>query len=255
MKDPTQRFSDRVEDYIRYRPDYPPVIVDLLEQQCGLAQYAVVTDIGAGTGKLAELFLRHGNPVFGVEPNQAMRLAAESLLQGYPNFTSLAGRSEDIPLANASVDFIIAGQAYHWFDPEPTRLEFVRILKPGGWVILAWNERDASAPFLADYEQMLGSLLPDYATVTHKRLDDNILQTQLGLASFHKATFSFKQTFDFASLQGRTLSSSYSPQPGQPGHDALIVALAELFERYQQNGVLDFDYVTNLYYGQFEQLR
>ncbi len=251
MKDPTQRFSDRVEDYIRYRPDYPPAILDLLDQQCGLTPDAVVADIGSGTGKLAELFLRHGNPVIGVEPNEAMRLAAESLLQGFPKFTSLDGRSEAIPLADASVDFIIAGQAYHWFDPDPTRAEFARILRPGGWVVLVWNERDASAPFLADYEQMLSSLLPDYATVTHKRIDDKDLQTQLGLTSFHKAIFSFKQTFDFPSLKGRTLSSSYSPQPGQPGHDELIAALAELFELHQQNGVLDFDYVTNVYFGQF----
>jgi len=251
MKDPTLRFSDRVEDYIRYRPDYPPAIVDLLEQECGLTPDAVVADIGSGTGKLAELFLRYGNPVFGVEPNQAMRQAAESLLRQYPNFTSLDGRSEAIPLANAGVDFIIAGQAYHWFEPELTRVEFTRILKAGGWVVLAWNERDAGAPFLADYEQMLSSLLPDYATVTHKRLDDNDLQEQLGLKSFQKATFSFKQTFSLEGLKGRTLSSSYSPQPCQPGHDELIAALAELFERYQQNGVLDFDYVTNVYYGQF----
>jgi len=250
MKDPTQRFSDRVEDYIRYRPDYPLAILDLLEQKCGLTSDAVVADIGSGTGKLAELFLRHGNPVLGVEPNQAMRQAAESLLRQYPHFTSLDGRSEATPLADASVDFIIAGQAYHWFEPEPTLKEFARILKPDGWVVLVWNERDASSPFLADYEQMLSSLLPDYATVTHKRLDDSQLQDLLDLKSFQKATFSFKQTFDFSGLEGRTLSSSYSPQPGQPGHDELIAALAELFERHQQNGVLDFDYVTNVYFGQ-----
>ncbi len=251
MKDPTQRFSDRVEDYIRYRPDYPPAIIALLEQQCGLTPDAIVADIGSGTGKLAELFLRYGNPVFGVEPNQAMRETAESLLRQYPHFTSLDGRSEAIPLADASVDFIIAGQAYHWFDPAPTREEFTRILRPGGWVVLAWNERDTSAPFLADYEQMLASLLPDYATVTHKRLDEDQLQALLGLKSFQKVTFSHKQTFDFDGLKGRTLSSSYSPQPSQPLHDELITALAELFERHQQDGVLDFDYVTNVYFGQF----
>jgi SAM-dependent methyltransferase len=180
-----------------------------------------------------------------------MREAAETLLAQYPNFTSLEGRSEAIPLADNSVDFIIAGQAYHWFDPVSTQTEFARILKPDSWVVLAWNERDTTAPFLVDYERMLSSLLPDYTTVTHKRLDDHDLQSQLGLKPFHKATFSFKQTFDFAGLRGRTLSSSYSPQPGQPGHDELITALADLFERYQQDGVLDFSYVTNVYYGQF----
>ncbi len=214
-----------------------------------------MADIGSGTGKLAERFLRHGNPVFGVEPNQAMRQAAESLLQAYPHFTSLDGRAEAIPLADASVDFIIAGQAYHWFDPDPARAEFVRILKPGGWVVLAWNERDENTSFAAEYDQMLGSLLPDYATVTHKRLDDNQLQDLLDLRSFHKAEFSFKQTFDFIGLKGRTLSSSYSPQPGQPGHDELVSALADLFERHQQNGVVDLVYCTNVYFGQFTAIK
>jgi len=236
MKDPTRRFSDRVDHYIRYRPDYPPAIIALLEQQCGLRRDAVVADIGSGTGKLAEHFLRHGNPVYGVEPNRAMRQAAESLLLPYPRFTSLDGRAEAIPLPAASVDFVVAGQAYHWFEPEPTRVEFARILKAGGWVVLAWNERDASVPFLADYEQMLASLLPEYATVTHKRLDDGQLQALLGLKSLHKAVFFFKQTFDFQGLKGRTLSSSYSPQPGQPGHDEWIAALWDLFERHRQKG-------------------
>jgi len=255
MKDPTQRFSDRVDDYIRYRPDYPPAIIDLLEQQCGLRRDAVVADIGSGTGKLAELFLRHGNPVFGVEPNRAMRQAAESLLQQFPHFTSLTGRAEAIPLADASVDFVVAGQAYHWFDPDPARTEFARILKPGGWVVLAWNERDENTSFAAEYDQMLRSLLPDYATVTHKRLDDSQLQALLALQTFHKAEFSFSQTFDFVGLKGRTLSSSYSPQPGQPGHEALIVALVELFERHQHNGVVDLVYRTNVYFGQFMAVR
>ena len=251
MKDPTQRFSDRVADYIRYRPNYPPAILDLLERECGLTRDAVVADIGSGTGKLAELFLRHGYPVFGVEPNREMRQAAESLLHRYPHFTSLDGRAEAIPLADASVDFIIAGQAYHWFDPGLTRAEFIRILKPGGWVVLAWNERDESTSFAAEYDQMLSSLLPDYATVTHKRLGDNQLQDLLDLKSFHKAEFSFKQTLDFTGMQGRTLSSSYSPQPGQPGHDELIAALTDLFERHQQEGVVDLVYCTNVYFGQF----
>jgi len=250
MKDPTQRFSDRVDDYIRYRPDYPPALIALLEQQCGLRRDAVVADIGSGTGKLAEHFLRHGNPVYGVEPNRAMRQAAESLLRRYPHFTSLDGRAEAIPLADASVDFVVAGQAYHWFEPDSTRAEFARILKPGGWVVLVWNERDENTSFAAEYDQMLSSLLPDYAAVTHKRLDDNQLQDLLALKSFHKAEFSFKQTFDFAGMKGRTLSSSYSPQPGQPGHDELIAALAELFERHQQNGVVDLFYRTNVYFGQ-----
>jgi ubiquinone/menaquinone biosynthesis C-methylase UbiE len=150
MADPTRRFSSKVENYIKYRPDYPPAIIGALEAKCQLTPEAVIADIGSGTGKLTRLFLENGNPVFGVEPNQAMRQAGERLLQNYPRFTSIDGTAEATTLASTSIDFVTVGQALHWFKRDQTRLEFARILKPQGWVVLVWNSRQTdSTPFLA----------------------------------------------------------------------------------------------------------
>jgi ubiquinone/menaquinone biosynthesis C-methylase UbiE len=132
MPDPTQRFSSRVENYVKYRPGYPPAILDLLRDKCGLTSASTVADIGSGTGILTGLLLKSGARVFGVEPNPDMRAAGERLLAGQANFTSLAGTAEATTLPAQSVGIITAGQAFHWFDREPTRREFQRILQPGG---------------------------------------------------------------------------------------------------------------------------
>src|SRR5689334_15561560 len=134
MVDPTLRFSNRVDNYSKYRPTYPSAVLDLLAAECGLTSNALIADIGSGTGLLAELFLTNGNRVVGVEPNREMRAAGERLLANAPGFTSVDGTAEATTLAAGSVDFVTAGQAFHWFDRALARVEFARILKPEGWV-------------------------------------------------------------------------------------------------------------------------
>ena len=141
MPHPTQRFSTRVENYIRYRPRYPKEILEFLKTDCGLTRASVIADVGSGTGFLAELFLMNGNKVFGVEPNDAMHEAGKRLMQQFRDFESIAGTAESTSLPNASVDFITAGQAFHWFCREGCRTEFERILRRDGWVVLVWNDR------------------------------------------------------------------------------------------------------------------
>ena len=156
MSDPTKRFSNRVENYIKFRPGYPGAIIDLSREECGLNRQSIIADIGSGTGILSELFLKNGNRVFGIEPNAPMRGAGEKILERYSNFTSINGAAEATTLSDNTVDFVVAGQAFHWFDQRCARAEFSRILKPSGWVILLWNERRIdSTPFLRAYEQML----------------------------------------------------------------------------------------------------
>ncbi len=151
--DSKERFSNRVEDYVRYRPGYPRAVLDLLREECGFAPESVVADIGSGTGILTQMLLENGNVVYGVEPNAEMRAAGESLLQRYARFRSVAGSAEATTLPDASVDFVFVGQAFHWFEPKAARAEFERVLKPRGWVAVIWNERkkDATA-FLREYE-------------------------------------------------------------------------------------------------------
>ena len=136
MVDPTQCFSNRVENYARFRPYYPQAVPELLKAECGLTSASVIADVGSGTGVLSEMFLERGNRVFGVEPNEEMRKAGERLLERYPNFTSVAGTAEDTKLVTPSVDFVVAGQTFHWFDAARSRGEFARILRAGGWVAL-----------------------------------------------------------------------------------------------------------------------
>lgn len=248
-RDPTKRFSSRVDNYLRYRPGYPKEILGLLKTACGLAPQSVIADIGSGTGKLTELFLANGNPVFGIEPNREMREAGERLLKGFANFTSVAATAENTTLPEACADFITAGQAFHWFDRKRCRAEFARILKPNGWIALIWNDRKtAQTPFLAEYEKLLKNYATDYSKVDHRQIDDEIVREFLGHAPEKKA-FPSSQEFDYEGLKGRLLSSSYAPEPGQPGYDGMLRDLERLFSRRQEEGSIHFIYDTIVYYG------
>src|SRR5215218_11175686 len=210
MSDPTQRFTGRVESYARYRPSYPQAVLDLLAAECGLTSASVVADVGSGTGLLSELFLENGNRVFGIEPNEEMRAAGESLLRDYPRFTSVAGRAEATTLDDACVDFVTAGQAFHWFDPPRARREFARILRPGGWVVLAWNDRRTEGTsFLEDYERLLLEYGTDYREVSAKYTEESMLAALYGPSEMRTKSFDNEQVFDLDGLCGRLTSSSF----------------------------------------------
>lgn len=251
-QDSTRRFSSRVDNYVRFRPGYPKDILTLLASECALNPRLVIADIGSGTGKLTELFLANGNRVFGVEPNREMREAGERFLKHYPNFASVGGMAEETALPEHSVDFVTAGQAFHWFKREQCRAEFVRILKPGGWVVLIWNDRQTEADeFLIDYEKLLKTYATDYSKVDHKQIDDEVVREFFGYAPA-KRIFPSHQEFDFEALKGRLLSSSYAPEKGQPGHDEMLRDLEKLFHARQQNDRVRFIYDTVVYYGKLD---
>lgn len=247
--DPQARFSNRVDAYVKYRPGYPPAIIDLLAAECGLTPRHSVADIGSGTGMLGELFLKNGNQVFCVEPNMEMRSAGERMLANYPGFTSVAGSAEATSLADASVDFITAAQAFHWFDRDQARAEFARILKPGGWAILLWNERRTdSTPFLRDYEELLLAYGTDYQDVRHENVYENIAAF-FAPNEFRLQSLENQQVFDYEGLKGRLLSSSYVPAEGQPRCAEMLEALQLVFEVHQRDGHVVVEYDTRVYYG------
>jgi SAM-dependent methyltransferase len=251
MIDPTRRFSSRVENYIRYRPGYPPEIIKTLEDECQLNTSCVIADLGSGTGLLAEMFLRRGHRVFGVEPNREMREAGERLLAHYDRFTSVAATAEETTLPDHSVSFITAGQSFHWFDRARARVEFARILKPGGWVVLVWNERLVSVtPFLAAYESWLETYALDYAQVDHRQIDAEALADFFASRFFRLKTFPNRQLFDFDGLKGRALSSSYVPEQGYPRFVEMMAELERIFRTHAVDGKVGFEYETRLYYGQ-----
>ena len=249
MLDSTQRFSTRVENYIKYRPGYPAGILDLLREKCGLAGGSVLADIGSGTGMLTELFLRNGNRVFAVEPNREMREAAERRLGQYPDLMSVSGTAETSALKDQSVDFITAGQAFHWFDRQKSRKEFLRILQPGGWTVLIWNERVMASPFARAYEHLLRTYGTDYEEVNHQHTDAKAIGPFFGATDYMQADFPNRQVFDREGLKGRLLSSSYAPEPGHPRYAPMLEALNSLFSGYQTDGNVVFEYDTLVYYG------
>jgi len=249
----TSRFSDRVENYVRYRPGYPAQALEVLKKDCGLTPSHVVADIASGTGIWTRTLLENGNPTFGVEPNAEMRQAGERLLASFPKFTSVSGTAEATTLADASVDFVTAAQAAHWFDRKRARQEFVRVLKPGGWLALLWNERVTdSTPFLRDYEQLLLTYGTDYADVRHEKTTDEVNQF-FDPAPFQARVFDLRQEFDYTGIEGRLLSSSYAPGPQDPNYAPMLRELRRIFDAHAVSGRAVFDYKTRVYFGRFGQ--
>jgi len=251
---PTERFSDRVDDYVKYRPHYSPDVVAALRDACNLTPEHLIVDVGCGTGLLARIFLENGNRVIGIEPNANMRRAGEEYLAACENFAMMDGSAEATSLADGFADFVIAAQAFHWFQPESTRREFSRILKPGGWVVLIWHERDMqSTPFLRAYEAFLQEYSTDYSAVAHEKVANYAaLERFYSPDRMQLIVQQTQQRFDFEGLRGRLLSSSYAPREGAAA-EAMLRALPALFGRYAENGQVTLDYFTRIYYGHLSQ--
>ena len=248
----TSRFSDRVENYVRYRPGYPAEVLRVLRDECRLSAGDVVADIASGTGIWSRMLLENGNRVFGVEPNAEMRQAGERLLAEFDRFISLPGAAEATTLPDESVDSVTAAQAAHWFDRERARREFVRILKPGGWLVLLWNERLTNATaFLRAYEQLLLTFGTDYADVRHERTTEAVNEFFDPLP-FEERVFALRQEFDYAGLEGRLLSSSYAPGPEHLQHRPMLRELRRLFDEHADAGRVSFDYNTRVYFGRLQ---
>ena len=250
VQDSTHRFSSRVGNYVRYRPAYPSAVLELLKSDCGLNAASLIADIASGTGIFTRMLLENGNRGFGVEPNAEMRKAGEEYLRPYSRFTSAAGTAEATTLADHSADFVTAAQAAHWFDREKARGEFIRICRPGGWTVLLWNERrTGSTPFLRAYEQLLIEYGTDYQDVRSERTTQQI-ETFFAPSRFEVRTFDYHQDFDFPALEGRLLSSSYTPQAGDARYAPMLRELRRRFDAHRVDDRVTFEYDTRVYYGQ-----
>jgi SAM-dependent methyltransferase len=251
MKDPTERFSDRVADYVRYRPHYPLAIIDLLEERFGLRPDWTIADIGSGTGISCERFLELGCAVIGVEPNREMREAAEAGFADRKNFRSSGGRAEATALEAASVDLCVSGQAFHWFDRPAARAEALRILREPKRALAMWNDWAAGdSPFLRDYASFLDARMPERAKSDHRNLGAADFDAYFGRGRWERATVLNPQRVDFEGLKGRLLSASYAPKRGEVGFEDTMAELQAIFARHASGGLVDFDYTTTLYFGE-----
>lgn len=252
-QDPKKRFSSRVENYVKYRPSYPQKIISFLKEKQILSSDSVTADIGSGTGILSELFLKEGNRVYGIEPNIDMRNAGKTQLSKFSNFVSVEGSAENTSLRSRSIDIITAGQAFHWFDLEKTRIEFLRILKPEGWVLLIWNRREKMKnEFLKEYEEFLLKYGTDYKAIekSHQPDFDKFFGESDGERKYNYKKFDNYQIFDYDGLKGRLLSTSYIPLDDHPTFNNMMIDLKQLYDKFQQNGLIKFDYKTEVIYGQ-----
>jgi SAM-dependent methyltransferase len=243
----TERFSDRVDNYIKYRPSYPPEIIGYLKKEIGFTKDSIVADIGSGTGISAEMFLACGNTVYAVEPNKEMREAAGRILSSYPGYVSVDGSSEATTLPGHSIDLIVAAQAFHWFDREAFKTECRRIGTPDAHCLLIWNERKVESDFEKAYEDLLLKYATDYTSVDHRNIRPDDLRKFFAPSEMKSITLFNEQLFDFEGVKGRLLSSSYAPNEGSPGYEPMTALLHQIFDRYAYDGRVGFSYDCHIY--------
>ena len=243
----TKRFSSRVERYAKYRPGYPHILIDFLKDACNLEPDHVVADVGSGTGLLAELFLKNGNPVYAIEPNPDMRAVAEQSLAGYRRFRSVEATAERTTLPNRSVDLVAVGRTFHWLEADKALSEFERILKPEGWAVIAWFKRRSSSPFLAKYEDLLLSYGIDRREMCQRRLE---MESFLVAAAFKAAKLEENRLLSLDALKGLTLSCSTAPEPDDPNVVPMMHAIEALFRQYQHSDAVPLGHDVVIYYKQ-----
>lgn len=245
----TERFSDRVENYVKYRPDYPADLVPMLIEKCGLVDGAVIADVGCGTGISSKHFLELGFSVIGVEPNENMRAAAVKYLAAFDRFTAVDGTGEATTLGDASVDMVVVAQAFHWLDQAAAATEFRRIMRSPGRVALIWNERVMDEPgFHVEYESLIKRHGSDYHKVREHRMNNAELEAFFG-DEYGELNLRNSQRLDLDGLIGRTMSSSYMPNDGDPSAAAVRHELETLFAKRERNGRIEILYNTNVYFS------
>lgn len=247
--DSKNRFSDRVDEYAKYRPGYPGSIISFLTEKHSLTPESSIADVGSGTGISSKLFLDLGCQVFGVEPNKEMRDRSKAELQSFEKFIAVDGSAHGTTLPSHSVDFVVVAQALHWFDLKLCKIEFSRILKPNGKVIVLYNQRDEAVSGLAkDYKSLLEKYGRDYKELRHRKHDE-LVQDNF-FKSFEVKVFSNNQDLNFEGLLGRVQSSSYMPVKGEEKFDLLMSELKSIFDEHNQNGSIRFSYNTHVYVGE-----
>jgi len=247
---PTERFSTRVDAYREHRPRYPREILNVLRRDCGLTPQTVIADVAAGTGLLAEIFLKNGNPVTAVEPNVPMREACEDLRGEYPRLQCFVGTAEATGLPENSVDLITVGQAMHWFDLDAARREFARILRPGGWCVVVYNHRKMRGDaFHEGYERILVEYGKDYRMVQGSHLAEERLAEFFAPSEMKRATLPNARDLTLEGLRGLVLSASYMPQEGDPKYLAMMDTVEALFARHERDGVVRMEYECAVCYG------
>jgi ubiquinone/menaquinone biosynthesis C-methylase UbiE len=250
--DNTQRFTEKADNYTKYRPTYPEEFIEYLAENSGISENCIVADVGAGTGKLTKQLLEKSATVYAVEPNKNMLKSCIAYCKDLKGLFPIDGSSEHTTLSENSVDLITVAQAFHWFNVDNTKTEFKRILKPHGKVVLVWNKRDVQKEgFSADYEKLMTQYGDDYKINDHKILiNDALLQGFFKDGKFETVTFENNTYNSYETFLGRALSSSYSPKPHAQNYNNFINQIETIFNKYNEDDVIRIDYKTVAYIGE-----
>ncbi len=250
IADPTKRFTDLVENYVKYRPGYPDEVIDFLQSECQLSKNSVIADIGSGTGIFTNMLLQKGYKVYAVEPNQAMQQAAKQWLGSNENHIAVDATDAATTLPAKSIDLIVSAQAFHWFNDERTHVEFKRILKDNGKAALTWNNRLPDVDdFSRAYEDLLKKDSIDYNKVNHRQINDIDFKAFFKDGEYKQVNFNNVQVFDEDGLMGRAFSSSYVPPQNSAAGETFRGLLKAIFAKYSVNGKVSFQYQTEIYIG------
>jgi ubiquinone/menaquinone biosynthesis C-methylase UbiE len=244
------RFSDRAEAYERFRTRFPRTIIERLQVLCGLVPEHVIADVGAGTGMLSELFLEQGNRVFAVEPNEAMRQGCVRLAKRLPNLTVIAAPAEETTLAASSIDFIVVGRAFHWFDRPRALREFSRILRPNGWVVLLSSKWSGTgSPAALEFEDILKTKSLDYSRVLEAQLDEENVRTMFVRGTCTVEDIHGEQFLTLEELRGRMQSLSVTPTPGHRLYGTFNAAVEAYFSKHRVEELIRMDVSYQLVCG------
>ena len=239
---PTGRFSDRANDYRRYRPDYPAAALDAILEGPVRPSARVAADVGAGTGISARQLAARGVSVHAIEPNAEMRAAAAP----HERVTWHAGTAESTGLESAGMDLVLCAQAFHWFRVPDALAEFHRILKPGGRLAVMWNTRDRSDALTRGYTDAIAAVEGE-DPMERMRFEAQAVATGGFFMAPAELRFPHAQVLDRAGLVGRATSASYVPKDGER-FTRLKAMLDELWERHHDaGGNVTLRYVTKVF--------
>jgi SAM-dependent methyltransferase len=242
-------FSAKVADYLAARPGYPAALFDRLAALGALPARGRVADIGAGTGLLTAELLARGHAVVAVEPNAAMRAAADARLGALANYRSVAASAEATGLPDASIDLVTAAQAFHWFAVDAARTEFLRILAPAGQVALIWNDRDPDDPLQAEVRALFvrHGGAERHALAAHE--DRSSVPEFFGRGPFQRIEVPHAQTLGRDGLIALVLSRSYMPPRDSPEGAAAAHDAGAVFDAHARDGAVALRYRTLVMVG------
>jgi len=244
MQSGESKFTGKAEVYARYRLSYPKILIDFLYKESGFTRSSRIADIGAGTGKLSILFAMRGSRVTCVEPNAEMIEAAKKTLKNYTNCKFLPGTAEAIPLPDRSVDFVTAGQAFHWFDHDKFKTECRRILKTGGLVFLVRNDSSFDAEVNAELSRINEKYCPDFMSLPAGIINDSVYN-DFFYDGYDDLSYEFDVSSDEDSFVGSALSTSFAPGKGDENYERYVNEIREIFHKYAENGRL-ISHITTL---------